>query len=162
MDVLDRAYAESLLTGVKTGNVVVEKAADGTLTFFAQKGTADECSVSYTPAELQGPQGISVKKAEFKDISNTTHLVFTLSDDSTIDAGVVPSGTIDYKEEITTASNIWSIQHNLNTEWYELFINIIDTDNNLVYGDIDVANSTNNLLVIKFNTPVAGKIIINK
>ena len=124
MDVLDRSYAESLLVGVKTGNVVVEKAADGTLTFFAQKGSADECSVSYTLAELRG--------------------------------------TIDYKEEITTASNIWSIQHNLNTEWYELFINIIDNDNNLVYGDIDVANSTKNLLVMKFNTPIAGKIIINK
>ena len=67
-----------------------------------------------------------------------------------------------YEEEITTASNSWSIQHNLNTEWYKLFINIIDSDNNIVFGDIDVANSTNNLLVIKFNTPIAGKIIIKK
>ena len=67
-----------------------------------------------------------------------------------------------YEEEITTASNSWSIQHNLNTEWYKLFINIIDSDNNIIYGDIDVANSTNNLLVIKFNTPIAGKIIIKK
>ena len=67
-----------------------------------------------------------------------------------------------YEEEITTASNSWNIQHNLNTEWYKLFINIIDSDNNIIYGDIDVANSTNNLLVIKFNTPIAGKIIIKK
>ena len=67
-----------------------------------------------------------------------------------------------YEEEITTASNSWSIQHNLNTEWYKLFINIIDSDNDIIYGDIDVANSTKNLLVIKFNTPIAGKIIINK
>ena len=67
-----------------------------------------------------------------------------------------------YEEEITTPSNSWSIQHNLNTEWYKLFINIIDSDNNIIYGDIDVANSTNNLLVIKFNTPIAGKIIIKK
>lgn len=67
-----------------------------------------------------------------------------------------------YEEEIITASNIWSIQHNLNTEWHKLFINIIDSDNDIIYGDIDVANSTKNLLVIKFNTPIAGKITIRK
>ena len=67
-----------------------------------------------------------------------------------------------YEEEITTASNSWSIQHNLNTEWHKLFINIIDSDNDIIYGDIDVANSTKNLLVIKFDTPIAGKITIRK
>ena len=67
-----------------------------------------------------------------------------------------------YEEEITMPSNSWSIQHNLNTEWYKLFVNIIDDNNDIVFGDIDVANSTNNLLVIKFNTPIAGKIIIKK
>ena len=67
-----------------------------------------------------------------------------------------------YEEEITTASNSWSIQHNLNTEWYKLFINIIDSDNDIIYGDIDVDNSTKNLLVIKFDTPIAGKITIRK
>ena len=67
-----------------------------------------------------------------------------------------------YEEEITTASNIWSIQHNLNTEWNSLFINIIDSDNDIVFGDIDITNSTNNLLVIKFNTPITGKITIRK
>ena len=67
-----------------------------------------------------------------------------------------------YEEEITTASNSWNIQHNLNTEWYKLFINIIDNDNDIIYGDIDVANSTKNLLVMKFDTPIAGKITIRK
>ena len=67
-----------------------------------------------------------------------------------------------YEEEITTAASIWSIQHNLNTEWYKLFINIIDSNDDIVFGDIDVANSTKNLLVIKFNAPIAGKIIIKK
>ena len=67
-----------------------------------------------------------------------------------------------YEEEITTASNSWSIQHNLNTEWNSLFINIIDNNNDIVFGDIDVANSTKNLLVIKFDTPIAGKITIRK
>ena len=67
-----------------------------------------------------------------------------------------------YEEEITTASNSWSIQHNLNTEWYKLFINIIDSNDDIVFGDIDVANSTKNLLIIKFNAPIAGKITIRK
>ena len=67
-----------------------------------------------------------------------------------------------YEEEITTASNSWSIQHNLNTEWNSLFINIIDSYNDIIYGDIDVANSTKNLLVIKFDTPITGKITIRK
>ena len=67
-----------------------------------------------------------------------------------------------YEEEIITASNSWNIQHNLNTEWHKLFINIIDSDNDIIYGDIDVANSTKNLLVIKFNAPIAGKITIRK
>ena len=67
-----------------------------------------------------------------------------------------------YEEEITTPSNSWNIQHNLNTEWHKLFINIIDSDNDIIYGDIDVANSTKNLLVIKFDTPIAGKITIRK
>ena len=67
-----------------------------------------------------------------------------------------------YEEEITAASNSWNIQHNLNTEWYKLFINIIDSDNDIIYGDIDVANSTKNLLVMKFDTPIAGKITIRK
>ena len=67
-----------------------------------------------------------------------------------------------YEEEITTASNSWNIQHNLNTEWNSLFINIIDDNNDIVFGDIDVTNSTKNLLVIKFNTPITGKITIRK
>ena len=67
-----------------------------------------------------------------------------------------------YEEEIITASNSWSIQHNLNTEWYKLFINIIDSNDDIVFGDIDVTNSTKNLLVIKFNAPIAGKITIRK
>ena len=64
--------------------------------------------------------------------------------------------------EADNASDIWTIHHKLATEWYKLNITLLDSDNNIIYGDIDVANSTNNLLVIKFNTPIAGKIIIKK
>ena len=67
-----------------------------------------------------------------------------------------------YEEEIKTAASVWSIQHNLNTEWNSLFINMIDSNDDIVYGDIDVINSTKNLLVIKFNEPIAGKIAIRK
>lgn len=67
-----------------------------------------------------------------------------------------------YVEEITTPSNTWSIQHNLNRPWNELTINIIDSDRNTTNGDIDINSSTNNLLVIKFNEPISGKIYIKK
>ena len=64
--------------------------------------------------------------------------------------------------EITTPSSTWSIQHNLNRPWNELTINIIDSDDNITEGSIDVNNSTNNLLIIKFNKSISGKIYIKK
>ena len=67
-----------------------------------------------------------------------------------------------YVEEITTPSNTWSIQHNLNRPWNELTINIIDSDDNITEGSIDIDNSTNNLLIIKFNKSISGKIYIKK
>lgn len=67
-----------------------------------------------------------------------------------------------YVEEITTPSNTWSIQHNLNRPWNELTINIIDSYRNTTNGDIDINLSTNNLLVMKFNEPISGKIYIKK
>lgn len=66
-----------------------------------------------------------------------------------------------YTEDITTASSTWSIQHNLNTDWRELTINIIDADNNMHYVIPD-STSTNNLLVVKFDKAISGKIIIRK
>ena len=67
-----------------------------------------------------------------------------------------------YTEDITTASNTWTIQHNLKTAWNELTINIVDADSNIIYGDIDVDNCTDNLLVVKFDKAISGKIIIRK
>ena len=67
-----------------------------------------------------------------------------------------------YTEDITTASTTWSIQHNLKTPWYALTINIIDSDSNIIYGDIDINSCTENLVVIKFNNAIKGKIIIKK
>lgn len=72
------------------------------------------------------------------------------------------SATSDYTTQITTASKIWNIQHNLNTEWWKLQINIIDNDGNVVYGDVDLSATTNNLLVLNFEKEVQGKIYIKK
>lgn len=72
------------------------------------------------------------------------------------------SATSDYTTQITTASKIWNIQHNLNTEWWKLQINIIDNEGNVVYGDVDLSATTNNLLVLNFEKEVQGKIYIKK
>ena len=72
------------------------------------------------------------------------------------------SSTSDYTKQITTASKIWNIQHNLNTEWWKLQINIIDDEGNIVYGDVDLDKTTNNLLVLVFETAIQGKIYIKK
>ena len=72
------------------------------------------------------------------------------------------SSISDYTTQITTASKIWNIQHNLNTEWWKLQINIIDDEGNIVYGDVDLDKTTNNLLVLVFETAIQGKIYIKK
>lgn len=103
--------------------------------------------------------GKGIKKVE---INSDNHLICTLDDDSTIDAGLLPSGGSEYTEKITTLKDIWSIQHNLDYPYWKLTINIIDSDGNTTNGDIDINSSTNNLLVIKFNEPISGEIYIKK
>ena len=106
------------------------------------------------------PRGLGIKDVL---INTNNHLICIYDDNTATDAGEIPSGgTTTYSEDITTASNTWTIQHNLNTPWYGLIVSIIDDNNNVIYGDIDAANSTNNLIVVKFNTPITGKIIIKK
>ena len=74
----------------------------------------------------------------------------------------IGGSSIEFTTQITTASKIWNIQHNLNTEWWKLQINIIDSDGNIVYGDVDLIATTNNLLVLNFEKEVQGKIYIKK
>ena len=62
----------------------------------------------------------------------------------------------------TTASTTWKIQHNLNTPWYELSVLIIDSDNNRIYGNVDVDNCTDNVFMLKFDEPISGKAIVKK
>lgn len=146
MDLITRSYAKKLASGIKS--ITVNSTNDG-LYFVTNSGTS-----------------FDVKLPNFHSHSNLT-ILEKFSFDSTnnqllYDGQPITGDVRTYVEEITTTSSTWSIQHNLNTPWYELSINIIDSDNNIVFGDIDVGNSTNNLLVVKFNTPLAGKIIIKK
>ena len=110
---------------------------------------------------------------DYTDQKATGNVTITKNSDGSVtfssDGGSVVTLTVDnlingtsYVEEITTSSSTWSIQHNLNRPWNELVINIIDADGNTTEGDIDINSSTNNLLVIKFNEPISGKIYIKK
>lgn len=67
-----------------------------------------------------------------------------------------------YSQTISTASDTWAIQHNLDTSWYDLTVIMVDENFNIVYGAIDHNNSTNNLLIVKFAEPIMGKIMVKK
>ena len=69
-----------------------------------------------------------------------------------------------YEETIGAdkASNIWTIHHKLATEWYKLNITLLDSDNNIIYGDIDLDNTTINQIVFRFSEPVSGIVYIKK
>lgn len=67
-----------------------------------------------------------------------------------------------YEETISVSNDTWTIQHNLQTEYYKLNIHIVDYDGNVTYGDIDLDNTTQNLLVLKFDEPIRGIIYITK
>ena len=80
---------------------------------------------------------------------------------------IVNNGTdisSSYEETISAdnASDIWTIHHKLATEWYKLNITLLDSDNNIIYGDIDLDNTTINQIVFRFNEPVSGIVYIKK
>ena len=83
------------------------------------------------------------------------------TDTITVKNGADGTATVVEVEQ-TTLSNTWFIQHNLDTEWYNLSITCLTHENDIIIGDIDVDSSTNNLLVIKFKEPINGKTIIKK
>lgn len=108
-------------------------------------------------------KGNGISKVE---IDTNGHLIITyekpLPDGTaTQDAGVLPiSGS--FIQDVQTLSKTWTIQHNLNTNWNELIIITTDSDDNYIIGDIDVVNSTDNLLILKFSEAVAGKAVVKK
>lgn len=111
---------------------------------------------------------IAYVKDDYTDTTNnTTHKKgFYLYDITNskweLVSGQGGSASSDYTETITTSSKTWNIQHNLNTEWWKLQINIIDSEGNITYGDVDLDKTTNNLLVLVFETETQGKIYIKK
>lgn len=123
-------------------------------------------SKKYTEDSLKGAGallGIGISKV---DIDANAHLIVTydkaLPDGSTQrDAGALPTGG-SYVQTISTPLQTWSIQHNLNTSWNELLVITTDDNSDYIIGEVDHTNSTNNLLVIKFDKPFAGKAVVKK
>ena len=85
----------------------------------------------------------------------------TQTDTITVKNGLDGAGTA---VEVTQSnlSDTWSIQHNLDTEWYKLSITCVSQEDNILIGEVDTDSSTDNLLVIKFEKPFKGKAIIKK
>ena len=57
-----KKYTDEQLKKYQTGNVTVEKNADGSLTFIEQKGTTNESKITYTKDELKGLGVQSINK----------------------------------------------------------------------------------------------------
>ena len=83
------------------------------------------------------------------------------TDTITVKNGTGEEGTVIELAQ-ATASTTWALQHDLDTAWYNLSITCLSAENDVVIGDVDVATSTDNLLVIKFKEPLKGKAIIKK
>ncbi|MGN1358673.1 MAG: hypothetical protein ACI4WU_04830 [Bacilli bacterium] len=145
MDVLTRSYVKKLASGISN----ISSTGD-TINFTCRDGTTFSVKVSSGVINIDWIEADKILKVYLADGSTKE-----------IDLSAL-SGTETKEIEVITASSTWNIQHNLNAAWNQLFVNIIDSDNNIVYGDIDIDNSTDNLLVVKFNTPISGKIIIKK
>ena len=108
-----------------------------------------------------------VKDTDGNVIANKITFEWTGTDGTVkTDSIVVKNGTgeegIVIELEQATMSTIWTLQHDLDTPWYNLSITCLSTENDVVIGDVDVATSTDNLLVIKFKEPLKGKAIIKK
>ena len=67
-----------------------------------------------------------------------------------------------YKQDITALANTWTIQHNLETEWYNLSITCLDNNQTRIIGEIDTVTATENMFQIKFEKAFTGKVIIKK
>lgn len=83
-DAVSYANTGKRLKNYQCGDVSVTKNADGSITFSANGG---QSSVTLSPNEIKG---LGIKKIE---INTDNHLICTLDDNTTIDAGVLPSGS---------------------------------------------------------------------
>lgn len=153
----DAAYALSkkLVIGLQSGldHAYVDD-INHTITFYWKAGGS-------TTMTFPAPKGY--KSLDVKVIDGENHLIGVLDDDTEVDAGVIPTPSrVIHEQVITTASDTWHIQHNLNETWERLDILVLDDNKNIIIGELDETNSTNNLLVLKFNEPITGKAVIKK
>lgn len=109
--------------------------------------------------ELKDTDGNVIANKITFEWTGTDGLVKT--DSIIVKNGTGEEGTVIELEQ-ATASTTWALQHNLDTAWYNLSTTCISQENNMLIGEVDADNSTNNLLVIKFEKPFQGKAIIKK
>ena len=170
MDVLDIGYLKKLINSIASGfkSQSTTQQSDGSYKVIItwNDNTTSEFIFNQYKGE-KGDQGFSIVDVKIKQVTVGTdeeiHLFCILDDGTEIDAGKLPVEVINETEiDITTPSTTWSLQHNLNTPWYELSVLIIDSDNNRTYGNVDVDNCTDNVFMLKFDEPISGKAIVKK
>ena len=155
MDMITRAWVKKQINGWQSGldHADVDN-VNKTITFYWKAGGSSTMT-------FDQPTGF--KSLEIRLIDGENHLIAILDDDTEVDAGVIPTPAHTfYEQTIATASATWAIQHNLNEEWQKLDIKLFDDENNILISDIDIDNSTKNLLIITFEIPTKGKAIIKK
>ena len=71
------------------------------------KWQGNDGSIQYSTMIVM--DGLSTIKAEFREIDNEAHLIFVLSDNSELDAGIIPTGssTTDFKIDTTTGQLLY-------------------------------------------------------
>ena len=149
INVIDIGYLKKKINSVASGVKSVTKKDYKTITFETNDGNKFDITVS-----------AGVEKVEYDTTTSILKITYANGTTSDID---LSSSISDTKEiDITTPSTTWSLQHNLNTPWYELYVLIIDSDNNRTYGNVDVDNCTDNVFMLKFDEPISGKAIVKK
>ena len=115
-----KTYTDEKLKNYQCGDVTVTKNSDGSITFSANGG---QSSVTLSPDEVKG---LGIKKIE---INSDNHLICTLDDDTTIDAGVLPSGsgTTDY-EDLTNKPSTGRLELSGDKTLKELGINSLEDE----------------------------------
>lgn len=110
---------------------------------------------------------VPVLDVDGNEIANEVTFEWTATDGTketkmiTVKNGLDGESTIVEIEQ-ATLSDTWTLQHNLDTDWHNLSITCLTDTNDIVVGDIDVDNTTKNLVMIKFTEPTMGKAIIKK
>lgn len=110
---------------------------------------------------------VPVLDADGNEIANEVTFEWTATDGTketkmiTVKNGLDGESTIVEIEQ-ATLSDTWTLQHNLETEWYNLSITCLDNNQTRIIGEIDTVTATENMFQIKFEKAFTGKVIIKK